>query len=68
MKLIETTITDKSVRMRYADNEDAAAASEWIDFQVPLAKLEHAEKTALGDPEMSTQNRRWRSLRIAQTV
>jgi hypothetical protein len=52
MKLIETIVTEKTVRMRYADNEDAAKASQWIDFQVPLDKLEHADQTALGEPEL----------------
>jgi hypothetical protein len=39
MKLIETTVSETTVRMRYADNADPAKASQWIDFQVPLAEL-----------------------------
>ncbi|MBJ7542335.1 hypothetical protein [Rhodomicrobium udaipurense] len=51
MKLIETTITGTSVRMRYADHEDAAKATQWVDFQVPISELHLPSETALGDPE-----------------
>jgi hypothetical protein len=39
MKLIETTILETTVRMRFADNADPAKAIEWLEFQVPLAAL-----------------------------
>jgi hypothetical protein len=51
MKLIETVVTDSTVRMRYADNADPAKAKHWIDFQVPLAELRQVSETPLGDPE-----------------
>jgi hypothetical protein len=51
MKLIETIVTTTSVRMRYADNADAAKASQWVDFQVPLADLKHPENQLEMNPE-----------------
>ena len=54
MKLIETTVLEKMVRMRYADNVDPVKATQWIDFQVPLALLELPSVNGdhpLGDPE-----------------
>jgi hypothetical protein len=39
MKLIETTILETTIRMRYADNADPAKATQWLDFQVPLSAL-----------------------------
>jgi hypothetical protein len=39
MKLIETTILETTVRMRYADNADPAKATQWIEFQVPNSEL-----------------------------
>ncbi len=52
MKLIETTITESTVHMRYADNADATKAKHWIDFQVPLDKLTLPPERPLGDPEL----------------
>ena len=43
MKLIQTTISEISVRLRYADNEDAAKATQWMDFQFPLSDLRNTE-------------------------
>lgn len=55
MKLTETTIYPAAIRMRFADHADATKATEWIDFQVPLAGLKRpndpAEK-AMTDPEL----------------
>src|SRR5262245_56740203 len=34
MKLIETTISGKSVRMRYADDPNPEKATQWFEFQV----------------------------------
>lgn len=42
MKLIETSVTATSVRMRFADQVDPAKATRWLDFQVPLDGLLHA--------------------------
>ena len=39
MQLIQTTILQNSVRMRYADHADPAKATEWLDFQVPIEGL-----------------------------
>ena len=39
MQLIETTVTETSVLMRFADNADRSQATEWIDFAVPVAGL-----------------------------
>jgi hypothetical protein len=54
MKLVETTVTATSVRMRFADDMDPAKATIWIDFQVPLSELRHPtnEQKSLGDPEL----------------
>jgi hypothetical protein len=39
MKLIETTVLETTVRMRYADHSDPAKAKEWFAFEVPIAPL-----------------------------
>ena len=39
MKLLETTLTETTVRLRYADHSDPAKAVQWIDFQVSLEGL-----------------------------
>lgn len=36
LKLISTTIKEASVHMRYADHADAAVATAWLEFQIPL--------------------------------
>jgi len=52
MKLIETKISETSIRMRYADDADPVKASQWIDFQIPIADLEGPDKqNPLGDIE-----------------
>jgi hypothetical protein len=52
MKLIETIVSETSVRMRYADDADPAKAIEWVDFQVSLSELLSPNGQAkLGDPE-----------------
>ena len=51
MKLIETTVSETTVHMQFADDADPERASEWLDFQVPLAGLvADAEENPLGDP------------------
>jgi hypothetical protein len=51
MQLVQTNFSADFVRMRYANNPDLALATEWIDFQVPMAELrlpsDHAQ--GLGD-------------------
>jgi hypothetical protein len=51
MKLIETTVSDTTVRVRFADNADTAKATQWIDLQVPVADLKHGSRTPLPNPE-----------------
>ncbi len=52
MKLVETKISETAIHMRYVDNADSAQATEWIDFQVPIAGLiAHDQRTPLGDVE-----------------
>jgi hypothetical protein len=54
MKLIQTTISETTVRLRYADNEDAAKATQWMDFQFPLSDLRNPEDPTrpLGHPRV----------------
>ncbi len=40
LKIVETTVTENSVRVRFADNPDPAKANEWLDMQFPISKLE----------------------------
>jgi hypothetical protein len=54
MKLIETTISETTVRMRFADNPDPAQAKEALEFAVPLATLRLDEANLLGDPTRRT--------------
>ena len=52
MKLIETTVSETSVHMQLGDDADPERASEWLEFEVPLAGLVvDAEKNPLGGPE-----------------
>jgi hypothetical protein len=52
MKLIKTTVSETTVRMRFADQSDAAEATQWVDFQVPLGDLRSPKgQEELGDPE-----------------
>jgi hypothetical protein len=53
-KLVETTISETTVRLRYANENEAAKSTEWIDIQVPLAELlvPHTHQpTKIGNPE-----------------
>jgi hypothetical protein len=54
MHLVETKIAESTVRMRYADYDDAIQATEWIDFQVKIADLVHPRGRGdpLGDPDL----------------
>lgn len=51
MHLIETTILEKSVRLRLADNFDPAKASEWIDIHVLISNLKGETGKPLDDPQ-----------------
>jgi hypothetical protein len=54
MKLIETTVSATTVRMRYADDADSENPGEWLEFEVKLASLVNPSDTKqpLGDPEL----------------
>lgn len=47
MKLIEMSLSNKHVRIRYADDTDPNQASEWIDVRLKLADLTHPSGTPL---------------------
>lgn len=51
MKLIETTVLESSVQMRFADDADREKASEWIEIRVPTDSLRDpfAGASPLGD-------------------
>ena len=51
MKHIETKISETTIRIRYANDPRPEAATEWFEFEVPLAPLglpTPAEGAALG--------------------
>lgn len=33
---VETTISETTIKMRYADHRDPAQATEWFAFEVPI--------------------------------
>ncbi|MGA8689318.1 MAG: hypothetical protein WB662_05230 [Methyloceanibacter sp.] len=39
MKHIQTTIGETTIHIRYASDPDAAKATEWLEFQVPIEPL-----------------------------
>jgi hypothetical protein len=43
MKLIETVISETSIRLRYADETDPTKAVEWVDVQFALSGLKNPE-------------------------
>jgi hypothetical protein len=47
LALVQTILADKSLRVRYANNPDSTHATEWLDFQVPLAVLRDPENPQL---------------------
>jgi hypothetical protein len=48
MNIVQTTIGETSVQMRLADNADAQAATQWIEFCVPIAELKAPGGSSLG--------------------
>ena len=50
MKLIETTVSATTVHMQLADLADIEKASEWLEFEVPVAPLMLDQHNPLGDP------------------
>jgi hypothetical protein len=41
MQYVETTLSDATIRMRYADDPDPTKAVEWIEFRLKIADLQH---------------------------
>jgi hypothetical protein len=41
IKLVETAIRPTTIRLRYADADDPAAATEWIDLHFAAKDLKH---------------------------
>jgi len=55
MKLVQTSVTETAVHMRYADHTDPSKAAFWVDFQVPLIELKVPAgqgEDKLGNPEL----------------
>jgi len=51
MKLIETNVSATTVRMRFEDDAQPVEPEEWVEFEVPLAKLTMGDhQTPMGDP------------------
>ena len=48
IKLVETAIRPTTIRLRYADADDPAAATEWIDLHFAAKDLKHP-KSGNGD-------------------
>jgi hypothetical protein len=49
VKLIQTTISETSISMRYADDADTAMAQEWIEFKVKISELRSESGTPIFD-------------------
>ncbi len=52
MKLVETTVTETTIRLLLADNPDPALTASWIECQLPMASLKLGSGTAIGDPNI----------------
>ena len=50
MKLVETTFSESTVHMQLADNAELEKATEWVEFEVPVAPLMLDANNPLGDP------------------
>jgi hypothetical protein len=51
MKLIETTVSETTVHMQLADDNDPEKAAEWLELEMPVSKLKMADgQTPMGDP------------------
>ena len=51
MKLIETNITQNTVKIRYEDTQSPSNPESWVELQVPLNKLKLPSDTPLGNPK-----------------
>ena len=53
MKRQHTTVSEKTVRMRFANEADPTQADSWFEFEAPLELLKHPNgRSDLGDPEL----------------
>ena len=52
MKLVATTVSETSLRMRYADNADAQLSTEWIEFRLKISDLRRPSDTPIANPEL----------------
>ncbi len=41
LNLIETTVSEAAIRLRYADAADTEKATSWIDIRVPVESLRY---------------------------
>lgn len=51
LKLVQTTFSETTIRLRYADDADPARAKQWLDFQFLIADLKHVSETPVRDPQ-----------------
>src|SRR5205823_911958 len=65
LAIIETTISDSTIRMRLADNADPSAATEWVEFVVPLAPLTLPTVGGQDVPLGPAEDRRLATIRLA---
>ena len=69
MQLIETTISEKAIRVRFADHADAAKATEWFEAQVVPGEYVFGElKLSEGPDRMPLGAIRLAALQRAQAV
>jgi hypothetical protein len=68
LKLIETTIAEKTVRMRLADHQDKQQAREWIEFQVDPSYVVAGRNLFDQTDDLFLAEARLAALRRAQTA
>ena len=70
MKHQHTTVSEKTVRMRLANEADPTQADSWFEFEVPLELLAHPNgRQPLGDPELQFHSEiRLAALRFVRDV
>lgn len=44
MQIVETTILETKIRIRIADQADLDEATQWIEFEIPLAPLKTTDQ------------------------
>jgi hypothetical protein len=48
LKIVETTVTEETVRVRIANNADPTKATRWVDIQAPVSDLTVGHEAPLG--------------------